>query len=217
MGYVLVQLFFSKHVLDKIGQKALRAFTAKCGYNRNMAYAIQDEPSHLGGCEFTPLYHMQGSSQIQNFLRHYRTQSDTKKLLQIAVAWAQHQSGMSEPILWDTTSPLPHIEAKWLPSLCTYLGATGLQLQLSYICVYPSQHENDQHLMITVINSNAFKPHEIKRINYCRLYLVGTTLSGKALADSETLEPHMRSGNISLLSSSTKQLLSKQGCPNRKS
>eukprot|EP00957_Ditylum_brightwellii_P121395 9257856-Ditylum_brightwellii.AAC.1 len=44
-------------------------------YNRNMAYAIQDGPSHLGGCEFTPLM-----------------QSDTKKLLQIALTWANHQS-----------------------------------------------------------------------------------------------------------------------------
>eukprot|EP00957_Ditylum_brightwellii_P064777 4915494-Ditylum_brightwellii.AAC.1 len=102
MGYVLGQLFFSKYILDKIGQKALRAFTAKCGYNRNMTYVIQDCPIHLGGCKFTPLYHIQGSSQIQNFLCYYRMQSDTKKLPQVVVAWAQHQSGMSEPILWDT-------------------------------------------------------------------------------------------------------------------
>eukprot|EP00957_Ditylum_brightwellii_P014376 1081910-Ditylum_brightwellii.AAC.1 len=58
MGYLLGQLFFSRHILDKIGQKVLRAFTAKCRYNRNMTYTIQDGPSHLGGCEFKPLYHM---------------------------------------------------------------------------------------------------------------------------------------------------------------
>eukprot|EP00957_Ditylum_brightwellii_P072984 5545954-Ditylum_brightwellii.AAC.1 len=34
-------------VLDKIGQKALKAFTAKCGYNRNMAYVIEDGPKQL--------------------------------------------------------------------------------------------------------------------------------------------------------------------------
>eukprot|EP00957_Ditylum_brightwellii_P101951 7770559-Ditylum_brightwellii.AAC.1 len=49
MGYILGQLFFSKYLLNKIGQKALRAFTAKCGYNRNMAYVIWDGPSHFGG------------------------------------------------------------------------------------------------------------------------------------------------------------------------
>eukprot|EP00957_Ditylum_brightwellii_P210622 15365186-Ditylum_brightwellii.AAC.2 len=71
--------------------------------------------------------------------------------------------------------------------------------------------------MSTVVNSNAFKPHEIRQINYCRLYLGVTVLSNITLADSETLDPHMRSGNISLLSSSAKQLLSKQGCPSQKS
>eukprot|EP00957_Ditylum_brightwellii_P110320 8414107-Ditylum_brightwellii.AAC.1 len=66
-------------------------------------------------------------------------QSNTKKLLQIAVTWAQHQSGMSEPILWDTISVLPHLEARLLPSLSSYLGTAGLRLQLSYTGVYPPQ------------------------------------------------------------------------------
>eukprot|EP00957_Ditylum_brightwellii_P120128 9166508-Ditylum_brightwellii.AAC.1 len=47
MGYVVGESFFFKHALDKIDQKALQAFTAKCGYNRNLAYAICDGPSHL--------------------------------------------------------------------------------------------------------------------------------------------------------------------------
>eukprot|EP00957_Ditylum_brightwellii_P058930 4469245-Ditylum_brightwellii.AAC.1 len=182
-----------------------------------MAYALRDGPSHLGGCEFTPLYHLQGTSQFQNFLHHYRMQSDTNKLLQIGVAWAQHQLSMSEPILWDTISVLPHLEARWLPFLCSYLGATGLCLQLYYTEVYPPQRKHDQHIMSTVIHSNAFKPHKIKHINYCRLYLGVTTLSDITLADDKTVDPHMKSGNISLLSSSAKQLLTKQGCPNQKS
>eukprot|EP00957_Ditylum_brightwellii_P043135 3268323-Ditylum_brightwellii.AAC.1 len=44
-----------------------------------------------------------------------------------------------------------------------------------------------------------------------------TTLSDITLADGVTLDPHMRSGNISLLSSTTRQLLAKQDCPNGKS
>eukprot|EP00957_Ditylum_brightwellii_P211670 15366453-Ditylum_brightwellii.AAC.2 len=132
------------------------------------------------------------------------------------VAWVQHQSGMSEPILWDTSSMLPHIEAGRLPSLHLYLGATGLGLQLSYIGVYPPQHRHDQHIMSTVINSNAFKLHKIKCINYCRLYLGVTTLSDITLADGETMDSHMRFGNISLLSRSAKQLLTKQSCLTRR-
>eukprot|EP00957_Ditylum_brightwellii_P067839 5149453-Ditylum_brightwellii.AAC.1 len=42
-------------------------------------------------------------------------------------------------------------------------------------------------------------------------------LSDITLADSSTLDPHMRSGNILLYSSSTKQLRAKQVQPNRSS
>eukprot|EP00957_Ditylum_brightwellii_P059505 4517763-Ditylum_brightwellii.AAC.1 len=45
-----------------------------------------------------------------------------------------------------------------------------------YGCI-PPQCVNDKQIMTTVIDSNTFKPHEIKRIKYCRLYLGVTTLS----------------------------------------
>eukprot|EP00957_Ditylum_brightwellii_P136314 10395754-Ditylum_brightwellii.AAC.1 len=42
-------------------------------------------------------------------------------------------------------------------------------------------------------------------------------LSDVTHAGGETLDPHMRSGNLSLLCSSAKQLLAKQGCSKQKS
>eukprot|EP00957_Ditylum_brightwellii_P190652 14513781-Ditylum_brightwellii.AAC.1 len=82
-----------------------------------MAYAIHDGPSHLGGAEFTPLYHLQGIQQVQTFLQHYRTNSDTSKLLQVAVAWLQYQAGWGVSVFEDTIMPMPHIKSRWLPSL----------------------------------------------------------------------------------------------------
>eukprot|EP00957_Ditylum_brightwellii_P105009 8003490-Ditylum_brightwellii.AAC.1 len=90
---------------------------SKCGYNCNMAYAIRNSPSQYGGAEFTPLYHVQGIQQIENFLRHYQAESDTQILLQVAIAWIQHQSGWHKLILQDTTTALSYVEARWIPSL----------------------------------------------------------------------------------------------------
>eukprot|EP00957_Ditylum_brightwellii_P030668 2324186-Ditylum_brightwellii.AAC.2 len=58
---------------------------------------------------------------------------------------------------------------------------------------------------------------ELKKLNYYRVYLSVTTLSDIMLASRMTLDPHMRSGNLSPYSSSTKQLKAKQACPNRSS
>eukprot|EP00957_Ditylum_brightwellii_P124936 9524349-Ditylum_brightwellii.AAC.1 len=183
---------------------------SKCGYNRNMAYAIRDGPSHLGGSKFTPLYHLQGIQQIQNFVQHFCTPSDTQHLLHIALVWMQYQSGWQTSLLKDTTTVLLHVESCWLPSLCSYLGAYGLFLDLSYTGVYPLQRVNDCHIMNAVIHSQQFTAIEIKKINYCCLYLGVTTVSDITLADGYTLDPHVKAGNKSLLSSSSKQLQSKQ-------
>eukprot|EP00957_Ditylum_brightwellii_P182581 13907666-Ditylum_brightwellii.AAC.1 len=118
-----------------------------------MVYAIRDGPSHLGGSEFTPLHYLQGIQQIQNFVRHFSTLSDTQCLLHISFAWMQHQSGWQTSLLKDTTSVLPHVEARWLPSLCGYLGSYGFSFNLSYTGVYPLQRVNDYHIMNAVIHS----------------------------------------------------------------
>eukprot|EP00957_Ditylum_brightwellii_P020545 1548995-Ditylum_brightwellii.AAC.1 len=65
-----------------------------------------------------------------------------------------------------------------------------------------------------VVQSNEFTPIEIKKINYCREYLCVTTLVNITLADGCTLDPHMRSGNLSLFSSTTTLLEAKQQHPN---
>eukprot|EP00957_Ditylum_brightwellii_P053426 4048985-Ditylum_brightwellii.AAC.1 len=122
----------------------------------------------------------------------------------------QHQSGWQTSLLKDTTSDLPHVESRWLPSLYSYLGAYGLSFDLSYTGVYPLQRVNDCHIMNAVIHSQQFTVIKIKRINYCHLYLGVTTVSDITLADRYTLDPHMKAGNKSLLSSSSKQLQSKQ-------
>eukprot|EP00957_Ditylum_brightwellii_P199182 15183397-Ditylum_brightwellii.AAC.1 len=66
-----------------------------------------------------------------------------------------------------------------------------------------------------VVQSNEFTPIEIKKINYCREYLGVTTLDDITLADGCTLDPHMRSDNLSLFSSTTTLLKAKQQHPNR--
>eukprot|EP00957_Ditylum_brightwellii_P114246 8710281-Ditylum_brightwellii.AAC.1 len=108
---------FSKHTLGNIDRPANRALTSKCGYNCIITYAIRDSPSQYGGVDFTPLHHVQGIQQIENFLRHYCVESDTQTLLQVAITWVQHQSGWHKPILQDTSTALPHVEARWIPSL----------------------------------------------------------------------------------------------------
>eukprot|EP00957_Ditylum_brightwellii_P011709 884514-Ditylum_brightwellii.AAC.1 len=158
-----------------------------------MAYVICDGPSHLGGVEFTPLH---------------------SKTPDIALGWVQNQSGWHKSIFQDTTTILSHIEPRWIPSLRAYLSEYNLHLELNYMGVYPIQHINDRHIMTMVVQSNEFTPIEIKKINCCREYLGVTTMADITLVDGCTLDPHMRSDNILLFSSTTTLLKAKQQRPN---
>eukprot|EP00957_Ditylum_brightwellii_P106582 8131476-Ditylum_brightwellii.AAC.1 len=105
---------------------------------------------------------------------------------------------------------LTHVEARWILLLCKYLRKTGMKIELKYNGVYPHQRINDRDIMTTAMHSSLFFPLELRKLNYCRVYLSITMLSDSTLADGSTLSPHMRSGNILLYSSSTMQLKAKQ-------
>eukprot|EP00957_Ditylum_brightwellii_P006192 468822-Ditylum_brightwellii.AAC.1 len=85
---------------------------------------------------------------------------------------------------------------------------------MKYNGIYPCQWLKDRHMMTTTMHSSTFTTLELRKINYRRVVLGVTMLSNITLADGCTLDPHMRSGNIFLYSSSSKQLKAKQALPN---
>eukprot|EP00957_Ditylum_brightwellii_P130685 9969751-Ditylum_brightwellii.AAC.1 len=96
---------------------------------------------------------------------------------------------------------LQHVEVRWIPYVQKYLGENGMTIKTKYNRVYPCQQLNDRYIMTTAIHSSTFTPLELRKLNYCRVYLGVTTLSDMMLAGGRTIDPHMRSGNISLYSS----------------
>eukprot|EP00957_Ditylum_brightwellii_P095232 7253510-Ditylum_brightwellii.AAC.1 len=87
------------------------------GFNRNMAYAICEGPYNLGGAAIMSLVDIQ----------------DIGKMLEIAYAWAQRQTGWNTPILDDVMTALPRFEARQLRSLQNYLKRLMLLLKCTRI------------------------------------------------------------------------------------
>eukprot|EP00957_Ditylum_brightwellii_P143850 10960932-Ditylum_brightwellii.AAC.1 len=77
-----------------------------------MAKVIRDRPTELAGVAMTCLIDVQGTEQVNFFLRHTRSDSQATQLVKIAVAWAQHQSGWHESILTYVKNIFPHFEAR---------------------------------------------------------------------------------------------------------
>jgi hypothetical protein len=103
--YPLPQSFFYKKILDQTESKVMGTIIAQCGYNRNTAYAILYAPTSFAGGGFVHWYTLQGEGHIQQFLKHWRTDTMISRMLQIDLAWSQWQSGLSQPIINATATP----------------------------------------------------------------------------------------------------------------
>ena len=203
IGYPLPCSALSRKQLDSIQRKAMAIIFARCGYNRNTKREILYGPLELGGANFRHLHVQQGVGQVTTFIRHWRLNSTAGQLLKIAVSWFQLQAGTSTPILEDVGTILPHLESNWIGSLRTFMAEHRMQLQLDESFIPAPQRLYDVHLMDVIIQSMKFTAAEIRRLNYCRLYLKAVTLSDLSSLSGEFMDPDKLKGQFSLNSSRT--------------
>ena len=216
IGYVLPNCFFTEKELLKVQKAALRAFLAKCGFNRNTHRAIVFAPLRYGGGGFSPLFLLQGEGQLLQFLSHWRTTSPAGNLLRIAVSWIQLHLGTSWFFLAETASPLPHLPGRWLKSLRHFLSTIDGCLEVDDFFLPPIQRANDVYIMDMVLSSQHFTPVEICTINYCRLHLQAITVADLCLADGVSLDPALLAGRPSDTSSISKWIHVNQARPSDK-
>jgi len=177
LKYVLPQCFFSHNVLAKTEAQTASTLLSKMGFNRHTSCALRYTPKWYAGCGMVPWWVLQSEGQLCLFIKHWRTNTMISKTLRITTAWSQWQSGLSEPLLSNTETPLPHLEARWLSSLRYGLNKTGTKIQLNQTFVTPPERDGDIYLMEWAIASGSYTDHQLRIINYCRTYIQVTTIS----------------------------------------
>ena len=216
IGYPLACSSMTKKQLDKIQRKAMSIIVARCGYNRNTKKEILYGPLNMGGANFRHLYVQQGVGQVTMFIRHWRLQSTAGKLLRVAMSWFQQQTGVSFPILEKPKIALPHLESKWIASLRDFLAETDMHLKVNNAAIPKLQRSHDYHIMDAVLESNQFTSAEIRRLNYCRMYLKASTISDLTEANGNSFDLSKWKGTPSLMSSRTQGLSIHQERPSER-
>ena len=206
VSYPLANSHFSIASLQKIQRTAMSIIVAKCGYNRHMKREVLFGPTCLGGAAFVELYDQQGIGQVTSFLRHWRTGSKIGKLLRCLLAWTNYSVGISVSVLEDVTTPLPHLEAKWIGSLREYLRHTRAWIDVDDAGIAPIERENDDHIMDIILQSQQFTPAQIRTLNYCRVYLGALTLSDLTTTGGLYFDNAKLKGHVSRLSSRNRWL-----------
>ena len=195
--YPLIGSHLTVKQLTSTQMKAMNIIIPRCGFNRNTHRSIIYGPQRLGGAGFRHLAVEQGALQLAYFLRHWRLQSQVGKMLQCTVHWMHLSVGVSYSILENPTVQLPHLESKWIASMRDFMARHQLYMQLDNPGIPPLQREHDQHIMDLLIGSNHYTATEIRKLNYCRLYLRAVTLSDLALPCGTAIDSNLLDGNPS--------------------
>jgi hypothetical protein len=203
VGYPLACSSLTKTHLETIQMKAMSIIVARCGFNRHTKKEILYGPFELGGANFRSLYVQQGVGQVTTFLKHWRQHSTAGNLLRIAVAWFQIQVGVSYSILENVKSDLTHLESVWIGSLRNFMADTGLSFHLDEPAIPKLQRQYDVYLMDGILGANRYTASEIRRLNYCRLYLKAITLADISDVRGQRLDNSKLEGAPSLISSVT--------------
>jgi hypothetical protein len=178
IGYPLSCSSLTYAQLDRVQRTAMTMIVARCGYNRNTKREIIYGPMVYGGANFRHLYMHQGVGQLSLFMRHWRQPHTlTGKLLKCAVAWIQMTAGASYSIFQRVHEVLPHLESKCLTSMRTFMSHINASFELDTNGVPPPQRQHNAHIMEMILESNQFTALQIRRLNYCRLYLQVVTIS----------------------------------------
>ena len=176
-GYPLPLSHFSPSELHKLETKSLSAIIAKCGFNRKMSRFVMYGPVRLNGAGFRPFKTEQGIGELQFLMKHWTSTLQPGLAQRIALSWAQVNTGVGWSILYDVETPLPHFESEWFRTLRNFLKSIKGRLRFDKPYIPEKQRVNDSYIMDHVLDSKQFKPVEICKINYCRLYLQAITVS----------------------------------------
>lgn len=194
----------------------MRILIGACGFSRNTPLAVLYGPTHLGGAGFIKWYTVQGEGQIINFLQHWRTTTEVGLMLRIALYWAQHFAGISQPLLTDHNTNLTYVPSRWIMSLRDFLISINSRLHIYRPLIYPIQRQHDRLIMDVVDSISTFNRDQIESINLCRLYLQISTISDMTNEEGTHLQPAAIHGPPTHFYSTPKWLYPVQNKPSHK-
>ena len=162
---------------ERVQGAPIQALLSAMGYNSHMPREVVFGPQESGGLGLRHLFAEQGSIKAITLIQQVRTDRSLGKMIQIQLRWAQKVSGISTPILEDTTTSLPHLrDEKWLTTLREFLAESELGIRMAEARCPMMKRESDIVLM-DVVNHCGFSDEEIRRINRCRVFLRAECLS----------------------------------------
>ena len=168
--------------LRMLQQKIVPLVLNRLGFASNFPRKVVFAPLGMGGLGFLDLVDVHGIDQVTMILRNLRTMGVAGKALHIALCWWHHNAGVGFFLLEHPKKKVPQAEGYFLTSVRQFLARIDGSIRVWGDFCAPLQRECDQHLMEIAMDSDKFKPVDMKVLNFCRLALGVHTVSDIANA-----------------------------------
>ena len=97
--YVLPTTSFNYQQCQELNRYLRPILLNTNGIQRNCSRTALYSDSEYGGLGYIPVFHLQGQSKIQFFMKHYRDDDTTGKLMKISLRHTQLECGIQKPFL----------------------------------------------------------------------------------------------------------------------
>lgn len=193
--YVLPLTYFTAKECHKMWAKPTQRFLQKACFAASTSRALVFAPTSIGGLGYVHLYTEQGISQINRLLQSLRTPNKSYEITRIAMTWWHVNAGCGYELLEHPDRRCIHSESKWFVSLRQFLTTIRGSFRFSFASFTSPRREHDVHIMDAISRLN-YAPKQLRRINYCRLYLQVELLSDIVTSDGNRLISTFWSGSI---------------------
>jgi hypothetical protein len=191
IGYSLSTTCMLPKELTKSQGRAVSAFLATRGCNRNLECRLVFSPRTRGGIGMTPLLLLQGQQSIKLLRRHLLHHTELGLLISIDIAWTQQEAGTAHPILEHTHTELDYLGDGWIIGIRRFLQLVSAEIKLLDAHQPQTYRQGDSYIMDD-FRGKGISTHELRTLNRCRLHyqvarlsdiatIVGTHLCAHAL------------------------------------
>lgn len=112
--------------LHSIQTQATGSFLLKMGFNRHYPRVVCYGPLEFGGLTFRDLFTEQGVLRIKSLMEHIYHDTETGRMIMIALQSLQMEAGISAHLLTDPTPLLVYTEPCWISATREFMATHQL-------------------------------------------------------------------------------------------
>ena len=151
--------------LHSIQTQATGSFLLKMGFNRHYPRVVCYGPLEFGGLTFRDLFTEQGTLRIKSLMEHIYHDTETGKMIMIALQSLQMEAGISAHLLTDPTPLLVYTEPCWISATRDFMATHQLSLEFTNSWNFRIARDHDVFLMDVFRNSGRWCDSDMRALN----------------------------------------------------